>query len=80
MSGFQVHFGASDVYTPGDSVDALVAMNPAALRVNLPDLKTGGILIVNADDFKDTDLRRPASRRARSTTTRSTATASSRSS
>ena len=58
MSGFQVHFGASDVYTPGDSVDALVAMNPAALRVNLPDLKTGGILIVNADDFKDTDLKK----------------------
>jgi 2-oxoglutarate ferredoxin oxidoreductase subunit alpha len=58
VSGFQVHFGAGDVYTPGDSVDALVAMNPAALLVNLPDLKTGGILIVNADDFKDTDLRK----------------------
>jgi 2-oxoglutarate ferredoxin oxidoreductase subunit alpha len=58
VSGFQVHFGAGDVYTPGDSVDALVAMNPAALRVNLPDLKRGGILVVNADDFKDTDLRK----------------------
>jgi 2-oxoglutarate/2-oxoacid ferredoxin oxidoreductase subunit alpha len=58
VSGFQVHFGAGDVYTPGDSVDALVAMNPAALHVNLPDLKKGGILVVNADDFKDTDLRK----------------------
>jgi 2-oxoglutarate ferredoxin oxidoreductase subunit alpha len=58
VSGFQVHFGASDVYTPGDSVDALVAMNPAALKVNLPDLKAGGLLIANADDFKDTDLRK----------------------
>jgi 2-oxoglutarate ferredoxin oxidoreductase subunit alpha len=58
VSGFQVNFGAGDVYTPGDSVDALVAMNPAALRVNLPDLKAGGILIVNSDDFKDPDLRK----------------------
>jgi 2-oxoglutarate ferredoxin oxidoreductase subunit alpha len=58
VSGFQVHFGASDVHTPGDAVDALVAMNPAALRVNLSDLKRGGILIVNADDFKETDLKK----------------------
>ena len=58
VSGFQVHFGAGDVYTPGDSVDALVAMNPAALKVNLADLRPGGILIVNSDDFKDTDLRK----------------------
>jgi 2-oxoglutarate ferredoxin oxidoreductase subunit alpha len=58
VSGFQVHFGARDVSTPGDAVDALVAMNPAALRVNLSDLKRGGVLILNADDFKDTDLRK----------------------
>ncbi|MFN8094773.1 MAG: 2-oxoacid:acceptor oxidoreductase subunit alpha [Vicinamibacteria bacterium] len=58
VSGFQVHFGAGDVYTPGDSVDALVAMNPAALKVNLSDLRPGGILIVNSDDFKDVDLRK----------------------
>ncbi len=58
VSGFQVHFGAGDVYTPGDSVDALVAMNPAALKVNLSDLRPGGILIVNSDDFKDIDLRK----------------------
>ncbi len=58
VSGFQVHFGASDVHTPGDAVDALVAMNPAALRVNLADLKAGGILILNADDFKEADLKK----------------------
>jgi 2-oxoglutarate ferredoxin oxidoreductase subunit alpha len=58
VSGFQVHFGARDVYTPGDAVDVLIAMNPAALRVNQADLKTGGILIVNVDDFKATDLRK----------------------
>ncbi len=58
VSGFQIHFGAKDVYTPGDAVDALVAMNPAALKVNLADLKTGGILIVNTDSFKETDLKK----------------------
>src|SRR5512137_1840452 len=58
VSGFQVHFASGEVYTPGDAVDALVAMNPAALRVNLPDLKKGGVLIVNADDFKETDLKK----------------------
>ena len=52
VSGFQVHFSSSDVYTPGDSVDALIAMNPAALKMNLADLKTNGILIVNLDSFK----------------------------
>ena len=58
VSGFQVHFSSSNVYTPGDSVDVLIAMNPAALKMNLPDLKTNGILIVNSDDFKETDLRK----------------------
>src|SRR5512136_2456489 len=58
VSGFQVHFGAHDVPTPGDVVDALVAMNPAALKVNLPDLRRGGILIVNADEFRETDLKK----------------------
>ncbi len=47
VSGFQVHFSSSDVYTPGDSVDALIAMNPAALKMNIADLKPNGILIVN---------------------------------
>jgi 2-oxoglutarate ferredoxin oxidoreductase subunit alpha len=58
VSGFQVHFSSNDVYTPGDSVDALVAMNPAALKMNLPDLRKNGILIVNLDAFKETDLRK----------------------
>ncbi|MGB9243941.1 MAG: 2-oxoacid:acceptor oxidoreductase subunit alpha [Candidatus Acidiferrales bacterium] len=58
VSGFQVHFSSSDVYTPGDAVDVLVAMNPAALKMNLPDLRTNGILIVNLDNFKENDLRK----------------------
>jgi 2-oxoglutarate/2-oxoacid ferredoxin oxidoreductase subunit alpha len=58
VSGFQVHFSSSDVYTPGDSVDALIAMNPAALKMNLADLKPNGILIVNLDNFEETDLRK----------------------
>ena len=58
VSGFQIHFGARDIYTPGDSVDALVVMNPAALKVNLADLKKSGILIVNADNFKEIDLKK----------------------
>src|SRR3990172_9444228 len=49
VSGFQVHFSSQDIYTPGDTVDALVAMNPAGLATNLADLRTGGILIVNSD-------------------------------
>jgi len=58
VSGFQLHFGSSDVYTPGDAVDALIAMNPAALKVNIAELKPNGILIVNSDKFKDTELRK----------------------
>jgi 2-oxoglutarate/2-oxoacid ferredoxin oxidoreductase subunit alpha len=51
VSGFQVQFSSKDIYTPGDTVDALVAMNPAALATNLTDLRPGGILIVNSDAF-----------------------------
>jgi 2-oxoglutarate/2-oxoacid ferredoxin oxidoreductase subunit alpha len=58
VSGFQIQFSSSDVYTPGDSVDALVAMNPAALKMNISDLKANGILIVNKDNFRETDLRK----------------------
>jgi len=58
VSGFQIHFGATEIYTPGDAVDALVAMNPAALKVNLADLKPNGTLIVNLDNFQETDLRK----------------------
>jgi len=58
VSGFQLHFSSNEIYTPGDAVDALVAMNPAALKVNIADLKANGILIVNSDSFKETDLRK----------------------
>ncbi|MGA8231112.1 MAG: 2-oxoacid:acceptor oxidoreductase subunit alpha [Candidatus Acidiferrales bacterium] len=61
VSGFQVQFSSSDVYTPGDAVDALIAMNPAALKMNIADLKKNGILIVNAESFKETDLRKAQS-------------------
>lgn len=56
VSGFQVHFSSKDIYTPGDTVDALVAMNPAALATNLVDLRAGGILIVNSDAFESKGL------------------------
>ena len=49
VSGFQVHFASTDIHTPGDALDALVVMNPAALKTNLKDLQPGGILIVNTD-------------------------------
>ncbi len=53
VSGFQIRFANSEIFTPGDSVDALVAMNPAALVTNLVDLVPGGILIVNKDAFDE---------------------------
>ena len=58
VSGFQVQFSANDVFTPGDNVDVLVAMNPAALKMNIADLKPNGILIVNLNDFGEQDLRK----------------------
>src|SRR6516225_3948 len=58
VSGFQLNFSSGEVHTPGDAVDVLVAMNPAALKVNIADLKSNGILIVNSDAFKETDLRK----------------------
>src|ERR1700735_1351292 len=58
VSGFQVHFSSNDVYTPGDAVDVLIAMNPAALKMNIADLKPNGILIVNLDNFEENDLRK----------------------
>jgi 2-oxoglutarate ferredoxin oxidoreductase subunit alpha len=55
VSGFQVHFSSTDIYTPGDTLDALVVMNPAALKTNLTDLRKGGVLIANADNFEKKD-------------------------
>ena len=53
VSGFQIRFASTEIFTPGDQVDALVAMNPAALVTNLVDLVNGGILIVNKDAFDE---------------------------
>ncbi|MGB7157103.1 MAG: 2-oxoacid:acceptor oxidoreductase subunit alpha [Tepidisphaeraceae bacterium] len=58
VSGFQIHFSSTDIYTPGDDVDALVAMNPAALRTNIASVKPGGIVIVNEDAFAANDLKK----------------------
>jgi 2-oxoglutarate ferredoxin oxidoreductase subunit alpha len=57
VSGFQLHFSSFDIHTPGDSPDVLVAMNPAALKVNLDELKPGGMIIVNSDDFDEKNLK-----------------------
>ncbi len=57
VSGFQLHFSSETIHTPGDTCDVLVAMNPAALKVNLHKLKDNGILIVNADNFARKNLR-----------------------
>lgn len=51
VSGFQVHFAGRRIFTPGDKIDALVAMNPAALATNLGDLTRGGLLIVDSNSF-----------------------------
>src|SRR5688500_6589742 len=58
VSGFQIHFASEHVYTPGDAPDVLVAMNPAALKTNLRDLKKGGILIVNSGAFNAANLKK----------------------
>src|SRR5271156_1102521 len=58
VSGFQLHFSSDDINTPGDAIDVLIAMNPAALKTNVADLKANGILIVNSDSFTDNDLRK----------------------
>lgn len=56
VSAFQIHFADYDILTPGDQPGVLVAMNPAALRANLRDLVSGGLLIVNSDAFDDKNL------------------------
>lgn len=57
VSGFQVRFSAEEIFTPGDGLDALVVMNPAALVTNIRDLKKAGILIINSDSFAAKDLK-----------------------
>src|SRR2546423_901584 len=56
VSAFQIHFGGGDVMTPGDAVDVLVAMNPAALTVELNDIRVGGTIIVDTAAFTERNL------------------------
>ncbi len=57
VSGFQIHFGSTEINTPGDSCDVLVAMNAAALKVNLTSLVDGGAIIANTEGFNDKNLK-----------------------
>ncbi|MBI3004957.1 MAG: 2-oxoacid:acceptor oxidoreductase subunit alpha [Ignavibacteriales bacterium] len=57
VSGFQIHFGSTEINTPGDACDVLVAMNAAALKVNLRSLVDGGAIIVNTEGFNDRNLK-----------------------
>jgi len=60
VSGFQLSFSSSDIHTPGDRPDVLVAMNPAALKTNVGDLRPGGLLIVDENEFEPTNLKKAA--------------------
>ena len=60
VSGFQLNFSSQDIRTPGDQPNVLVAMNPAALKVNLPDLEEGGTVIINTDEFNKENLKKAA--------------------
>ena len=58
VSGYQLNFGDQEITTPGDSPFVLVAMNPAALKVNLCELQPGGIIVVNEDEFTPAGLKK----------------------
>src|SRR5690242_17685410 len=58
VSAFQLTFSSNEVFTPGDDLDVLVAMNPAALKVNVGDLKPGGILVVDREGFNEQNLKK----------------------
>jgi 2-oxoglutarate ferredoxin oxidoreductase subunit alpha len=58
VSGFQLHFSSSEIYTPGDAPDVLVAMNPAGLKTNIKDLVDAGTLIVNTGAFVEANLKK----------------------
>ncbi len=60
VSGFQLSFSSHDIHTPGDRPDVLVAMNPAALKTNIGDLRPGGLLIVDEDEFNAVNLKKAA--------------------
>ena len=57
VSGFQIHFGSNNIFTPGDTFDVLVAMNAASLKANIGQLRNGGIIIANKDGFDKKNLR-----------------------
>jgi len=57
VSGFQIHFGSTEIYTPGDSYDVLVAMNSAALKSNIGNVRKGGIMILNTAGFDSKNLK-----------------------
>ena len=56
VSGFQVHLGSRKIFTPGDKADVLVAMNPAALKVNVKNIKSNAIVLIDTDSFTKADL------------------------
>ncbi len=58
VSSFQVSFSSHEIYTAGDNPDVLVAMNPAALKTNLPDVPKGSLVIINADEFTEANFRK----------------------
>jgi 2-oxoglutarate ferredoxin oxidoreductase subunit alpha len=58
VSGFQINFANQDIYTPGDEVDALIAMNPAAFKAHISDVRVGGIVVVNESEFEKVNLRK----------------------
>ena len=58
VSGFQINFSSLDIFTPGDNPDVLVVMNPAALKVNIKDLKSGGLLLADLDGFDQGNLKK----------------------
>ncbi len=58
VSGFQINFAAKTIHTPGDEVDALIAMNPAAFKAHISDVRSGGIVVVNDSEFEKVNLRK----------------------
>ena len=58
VSGFQIRLSSVDIHTPGDEADLLVAMNPAALRASLGDVRPGGVILANSDAFTQRDLQK----------------------
>jgi 2-oxoglutarate ferredoxin oxidoreductase subunit alpha len=79
VSGYQIQFASRQVFTSGDAPDVLVAMNPAALKTNLSDVKHGGIIIANSGAFTDNNLAKAGYKSTRSTTAASAASVSTRS-